>query len=95
MFASHYRRIVRASAFYDVIVTAPFATPWTFVWVLQGLRLVGPVSAFAPEHRQPARLHRRRVVAAASTRPSTDLWFARFVRPCVVLHVADLLFGEF
>jgi hypothetical protein len=27
-----YKRIVRASATYDVVVTAPFATPWTFAW---------------------------------------------------------------
>jgi len=27
-----YRRIVRASAIYDLVVTAPFATPWTFAW---------------------------------------------------------------
>ena len=27
-----YRRIVRASAIYDVLATAPFATPWTFAW---------------------------------------------------------------
>lgn len=26
-----FRRIVRASALYDVLVTLPFATPWTFV----------------------------------------------------------------
>ena len=29
---THYRRIVRASAVYDVLATAPFATPWTFAW---------------------------------------------------------------
>jgi hypothetical protein len=27
----HYRQLVRASAWYDLIVTAAFATPWTFV----------------------------------------------------------------
>ena len=31
-----YLRIVRASALYDLVVTAPFATPWTF-GVLAGL----------------------------------------------------------
>ena len=31
--AQAYLRIVRASALYDLIVTAPFATPWTFVWL--------------------------------------------------------------
>lgn len=29
---THYRRVVRASAVYDVLATAPFATPWTFAW---------------------------------------------------------------
>ena len=29
--AQAYVRIVRASALYDLIVTAPFATPWTFM----------------------------------------------------------------
>ena len=27
-----YLRIVRASAVYDVLATAPFATPWSFAW---------------------------------------------------------------
>lgn len=26
----HYRRLIRASAWYDLIVTAAFATPWSF-----------------------------------------------------------------
>ncbi|MEO7224159.1 MAG: hypothetical protein ABIY37_16960, partial [Devosia sp.] len=29
--AKTYARLLRASAVYDLIVTAPFATPWTFV----------------------------------------------------------------
>jgi hypothetical protein len=29
--AKTYYRVVKASAIYDLIVTAPFATPWTFV----------------------------------------------------------------
>jgi hypothetical protein len=28
-----YLSIVRASAWYDLLVTWPFATPWTFVWL--------------------------------------------------------------
>ena len=28
-----YLSIVRASAWYDLLVTWPFAVPWTFVWV--------------------------------------------------------------
>ncbi len=27
-----FRYVVRASAIYDVLATAPFATPWTFAW---------------------------------------------------------------
>ena len=33
-----YLRILRASAVYDLVVTAPFATPWTFVHVESLLR---------------------------------------------------------
>ena len=29
---AHFRCLVRASAIYDLFVTAPFATPWTFAW---------------------------------------------------------------
>ncbi|WP_269531649.1 hypothetical protein [Chitinimonas sp. BJYL2] len=52
-----YRQIVRASAAYDLIVTAPFATPWTFALVHQGLvwldttlGLPGHMPAFDPIH---------------------------------------------
>ena len=30
MNTSNIRKLVRASATYDLLVTAPFATPWTF-----------------------------------------------------------------
>lgn len=29
---TRFRQVVRASAIYDLLVTAPFATPWTFAW---------------------------------------------------------------
>jgi hypothetical protein len=51
-----FRRIVRASAVYDLAVTAPFATPWTFALVLAQLSAVNqqlggaPLPAFAPFH---------------------------------------------
>lgn len=32
-----YRRLVRASAAYDLLVTAAFATPWSFAWLHAGL----------------------------------------------------------
>ena len=33
MKSTRYLKIVRASAWYDLLVTWPFATPWTFVWM--------------------------------------------------------------
>jgi len=53
---SVFRRIVRASAVYDLLLTAPFATPWTFALVygpLQALNTAlggAPLPAFAPLH---------------------------------------------
>lgn len=53
---STFVRIVRASAWYDLIVSAPFATPWTFAWLHQALGAlagalgVGTLPDFAPEH---------------------------------------------
>jgi hypothetical protein len=53
----HYLRIVRASAWYDLVSTAGFATPWTFALFLAGidalsgvLGIAARVPAFAPEH---------------------------------------------
>jgi hypothetical protein len=37
---SRYLSIVRASAWYDLLVTWPFATPWTFVWLYGTLTTV-------------------------------------------------------
>lgn len=51
-----FRRIVRASAIYDLLLTLPFATPWTFAAVHAllstiNLRLGGvPLPAFEPFH---------------------------------------------
>lgn len=51
-----FRRIVRASAAYDLLVTAPFATPWTFSLLLARLSATNvqlggaPLPAFAPFH---------------------------------------------
>jgi len=53
---STYYRITRASALYDILVTAPFATPWTFTWLLPllsqlNVKLGGaPLPAFALVH---------------------------------------------
>ncbi|AXA90064.1 hypothetical protein [Massilia sp. YMA4] len=51
-----FRRIVRASAIYDLVVTAPFATPWTFALAYGHLQALNdalggaPLPAFAPLH---------------------------------------------
>jgi hypothetical protein len=36
-----YLRVVRASAWYDLVVTAGFATPWTYALVHDVLRVLG------------------------------------------------------
>ena len=51
-----FRRLVRASAIYDVLMTGAFATPWTLLLLHEqlsavNLRLGGtPLPAFAPFH---------------------------------------------
>lgn len=50
---AQYRTLVRASAWYDLIVTAAFVTPWSFLFLhnlLQGLNLPGELPPFAPAH---------------------------------------------
>ncbi|SEI24984.1 hypothetical protein [Pseudomonas asplenii] len=53
----HYRHLVRVSGWYDLIVTAAFVTPWTFLalhGLLQGwgqaMGLAGTLPSFAPLH---------------------------------------------
>ncbi|MFY3383715.1 hypothetical protein [Paracidovorax sp. MALMAid1276] len=46
-----YTRIVRASAWYDLLVTWPFALPWTFVW------LYAQLGALAQALGLPGTLH--------------------------------------
>lgn len=41
MNTSRYLRIVRASAWYDLVVTAGFATPWTYAILHNGLSAAG------------------------------------------------------
>ncbi|GFM86255.1 hypothetical protein PSCICO_16540 [Pseudomonas cichorii] len=58
-----YRQVVRASAWYDLIVTAAFATPWTFM-ALHGMLstlsqqwgLPGELPTFEPMHMLMANL---------------------------------------
>jgi len=57
--STQYRNVVRGSAWYDLIVTAAFATPWSFA-VLHGfltaLNLPGELPAFQPVHMLMANL---------------------------------------
>ena len=47
-FASdRYLRIVRASGWYDLLVTWPFALPWTFAWLYAQLNLLAQALALA------------------------------------------------
>jgi hypothetical protein len=61
--STQYRRLVRGSAWYDLIVTAAFATPWSFAWLhgvlsglSQALNLPGELPAFEPMHMLMANL---------------------------------------
>lgn len=54
---TRYQQLVRASALYDLIVTAPFATPWTFAHLYAALGVLGAslgtggdLPAFTPMH---------------------------------------------
>lgn len=58
-----YLNIVRASAWYDLVVMIGFVTPWTFAAVLAGLQqlasalgMPGTFPPFAPEHTMMANL---------------------------------------
>lgn len=51
MQATRYLAIVRTSAWYDLLVTWPFATPWTYVW------LYGTLSAWAQTWGLPGAIH--------------------------------------
>ncbi len=48
---THYLSIVRASAWYDLLITWPFATPWTFMW------LYGSLTTLAQALALPGTLH--------------------------------------
>jgi hypothetical protein len=56
MNTSNIRKLVRASATYDLLVTAPFATPWTFAIAHGHLSALNealggsPLPAFGPMH---------------------------------------------
>jgi hypothetical protein len=61
--STQYRRLVRASAWYDLIVTAAFVTPWSFAALQsvlsnlsQAYALPGELPMFAPLHMLMANL---------------------------------------
>ncbi|MGF6206279.1 hypothetical protein [Pseudomonas frederiksbergensis] len=61
--STQYRRVVRGSAWYDLIVTAAFATPWSFALLhgalsglSQALDLPGELPVFEPMHMLMANL---------------------------------------
>ncbi|EPL04729.1 hypothetical protein [Pseudomonas sp. CF161] len=61
--AQHYRTLVRASGWYDLLVTAAFVTPWSFLalhglllGLAQSLNLPGEFPAFEPAHLLMANL---------------------------------------
>ncbi|MHC8289121.1 hypothetical protein ACYZUD_20365 [Pseudomonas sp. XS1P51] len=61
--STQYRRLVRGSAWYDLIVMAAFVTPWSFAalhgvlaGLSQALDLPGELPAFAPMHLLMANL---------------------------------------
>ena len=61
--STQYRRLVKGSAWYDLIVTAAFVTPWIFVAlhgvllsVSQALNLSGELPPFEPMHMLMANL---------------------------------------
>ncbi|MVV46749.1 hypothetical protein EJA72_00500 [Pseudomonas sp. PB120] len=61
--STQYRRLVRGSAWYDLIVTAAFATPWSFaalhgalVSLSRALDLPGELPPFEPMHMLMANL---------------------------------------
>ncbi|MNM88526.1 hypothetical protein D3C81_1007460 [compost metagenome] len=60
---TQYRRLVQGSAWYDLIVTVAFVTPWSFAalhgvltWVSQALSLPGELPPFEPVHMLMANL---------------------------------------
>ncbi len=81
-----YLRVVRASAWYDLVATAGFATPWTFAAVFAGLNglstLLGIPARFppfGPEHMLMANLLGSLVIVWAILR----------------LHAPSILFGRY
>lgn len=80
-----YLNIVRTSAWYDLLVTWPFATPWTFVW------LYGSLATLAQTLGLPGTVH---------PLDATHVMFANLLGSVVVvwslarLYAPSLLLGR-
>lgn len=87
-FASdRYLRIVRASGWYDLLVTWPFALPWTFAWLYAQLNLLAQALAL------PGTLHpldATHMLLANLLGSVVVVWsLARIVAPTVLLGRLD------
>ena len=87
-FASdRYLRIVRASGWYDLLVTWPFALPWTFAWLYAQLTLLAQALAL------PGTLHpldTTHMLLANLLGSVVVVWsLARIVAPTVLLGRLD------
>ena len=76
------RRLIRASAIYDVLATAPLATPWSFGLLHQFLGQFAPLPEFQPMHLLFVHLLASLVLVWAGLR----LW-----RPVPAFGAADAL----
>ncbi|PUA95691.1 hypothetical protein C8C99_0492 [Acidovorax sp. 107] len=87
-FASdRYLRIVRASGWYDLLVTWPFALPWTFAWLYAQLNLLAQTLAL-PGILHP--LDATHMLLANLLGSVVVVWsVARIVAPTVLLGRLD------
>lgn len=80
MKTASYLRVVRASAWYDLVVTAGFATPWTYALVHDALSTLGVLPELDPVQTLYANLMGSVVVVWA---------VLRLVRPLVLHGLLD------
>ena len=87
-FASdRYLRIVRASGWYDLLVTWPFALPWTFAWLYAQLNLLAQALALPGTLRPLDATH---MLLANLLGSVVVVWsLARIVAPTVLLGRLD------
>ena len=82
-----YLRIVRASGWYDLLVTWPFVMPWTFAWLYAQLALLGQALGL-PGELHP--LNATHMLLANLMGSVIVMWsLARIVAPTVLLGRLD------